>query len=122
MGILFARVRQWDIEDFFGSVDHKQLRGVLSQRVRDGVMLRLIGKWLNAGVMEKGRLYHPETGVPQGEVISAAPLRLTPSARLNSSHLRPRGLQRARMDFDAPMPFAPPRWTLKPLDAGTVPY
>jgi group II intron reverse transcriptase/maturase len=59
-----------DIEDFFGSVDHNQLREVLSQRVRDGVLLRLIGKWLNAGVMEEGRLYHPETGVPQGGVIS----------------------------------------------------
>lgn len=59
-----------DIEDFFGSADHTQLREVLSQRVRDGVLLRLIGKWLNAGVMEEGRLYHPETGVPQGGVMS----------------------------------------------------
>ena len=63
-------VLEVDIEDFFGSLDKSQLREILSQRVRDGVLLRLIGKWLNAGVMEEGCLYHPETGVPQGGVIS----------------------------------------------------
>jgi len=63
-------VLEADIEDFFGSVERNQLRQVLSQRIRDGVLLRLIGKWLNAGVMEEGCLYHPETGVPQGGVIS----------------------------------------------------
>ena len=59
-----------DIEDFFGSVDHTKLREVLSQRVRDGVLTRLIGKWLKAGVMEEGCVYHPEIGTPQGGVIS----------------------------------------------------
>jgi RNA-directed DNA polymerase len=63
-------VLEVDIEDFFGSLDQKRLREILSQRVRDGVLVRLIGKWLNAGVMEEGCLYHPETGVPQGGVIS----------------------------------------------------
>lgn len=63
-------VLEADIEDFFGSVERNQLRQVLNQRIRDGVLLRLIGKWLNAGVMEEGCLYHPETGVPQGGVIS----------------------------------------------------
>lgn len=63
-------VYEADIEDFFGSVDHTKLREVLSQRVRDGVLIRLIGKWLKAGVMEKGCVYHPETGTPQGGVIS----------------------------------------------------
>jgi hypothetical protein len=38
--------------------------------VRDGVLTRLVGKWLNAGVMEEGRLWHPESGTPQGGVIS----------------------------------------------------
>jgi retron-type reverse transcriptase len=32
--------------------------------------MRLIGKWLHAGVMEEGVLTHPETGVPQGGVVS----------------------------------------------------
>ncbi len=63
-------VLEADIEDFFGSVERTQLRQVLSQRIRDGVLLRLIGKWLNAGVMEEGCLYHPETDVLQGGVIS----------------------------------------------------
>ena len=47
-------VYEADIEDFFGSVDHTKLREVLSQRIRDGVLIRLIGKWLKAGVMEEG--------------------------------------------------------------------
>ena len=63
-------VLEADIEKFFDSVDHTKLREVLSQRVRDGVLTRLIGKWLNAGVMEEGQLRHPEAGTPQGGVIS----------------------------------------------------
>jgi RNA-directed DNA polymerase len=43
---------------------------MLRQRVRDGVVTRLIGKWLNAGVMEDGRVSHPDEGTPQGGVIS----------------------------------------------------
>jgi RNA-directed DNA polymerase len=63
-------VLEVDIEDFFGSLDKTRLREILRQRIRDGVLLRLIGKWLSAGVMEDGCIYHPETGVPQGGVIS----------------------------------------------------
>lgn len=59
-----------DIEGFFDAVDHGMLREMLHKRVRDGVVLRLIGKWLNAGVMEGGERRHPETGTPQGGVIS----------------------------------------------------
>ena len=44
--------------------------GILRRRVRDGVVLRLIGKWLRAGVLEAGTLTYPETGTPQGGVIS----------------------------------------------------
>src|SRR5262249_33658912 len=46
------------------------LRELLRQRVRDGVVLRLIGKWLNAGVLEGGAVTYPSTGSPQGGVIS----------------------------------------------------
>jgi RNA-directed DNA polymerase len=59
-----------DIARFFDTLDHAKLREILHQRVRDGVLLRLIGKWLNAGVMESGVLSHPESGTPQGGVIS----------------------------------------------------
>jgi RNA-directed DNA polymerase len=63
-------VLEADIESFFDSVDHARLREILSQRVRDGVLLRLIGKWLNAGVMESGNVHYPDAGTPQGGVIS----------------------------------------------------
>jgi len=45
-------------------------RELLRRRVRDGVLLRLVGKWLNAGVMESGNLSYPEAGTPQGGVVS----------------------------------------------------
>lgn len=59
-----------DIARFFDTLDHAQLRQMLSHRVRDGVLLRLIGKWLNAGVLESGKLSRPDAGTPQGGVIS----------------------------------------------------
>jgi len=63
-------VLEVDIAKFFDTLDHQHLRTILGQRVRDGVILRLIGKWLNAGVMEGVELSHPEAGTPQGGVIS----------------------------------------------------
>ena len=63
-------VLEVDIRKFFDTLDHEQLRQILGQRVRDGVILRLIGKWLNAGVLEGLALSHPEAGTPQGGVIS----------------------------------------------------
>src|ERR671922_2105913 len=59
-----------DVSGYFDSIDRTRLREVLRQRVNDGRVLRLIGKWLRAGVMEEGVLMHPETGVVQGGVIS----------------------------------------------------
>ena len=59
-----------DITKFFDTISHALLREILSRRVRDGVVARTVGKWLNAGVMEEGRLSHPEAGTPQGGVIS----------------------------------------------------
>lgn len=59
-----------DLRKFFDTVVPKHLRDFLGQRVCDGVLTRMIGKWLNAGVMEEGRLWYPETGTPQGGVIS----------------------------------------------------
>ena len=59
-----------DIKGFFDSIDHNQLREVLRLRVNDGGILRLVGKWLNAGVLEGDSLSYPEQGTPQGGVIS----------------------------------------------------
>lgn len=63
-------VLELDISQYFNTIDHEKLREALSRRVRDGVIKRLIGKWLNAGVMEEGNLSYPEAGTPQGGVIS----------------------------------------------------
>jgi hypothetical protein len=48
-------VLEVDIRNFFDSLDHSHLRDIVRKRVRDGVLLRLIGEWLKAGVMEDGR-------------------------------------------------------------------
>ncbi len=59
-----------DIKKFFDTVEHAHLRDILRQRIGDGVLLRLIGKWLNAGVIEGLVLSYPDEGTPQGGVIS----------------------------------------------------
>jgi group II intron reverse transcriptase/maturase len=59
-----------DIRRFFDTLDHSYLREFLQLRVRDGVLKRLIGKWLKAGVLEEGNVSYPDAGSPQGGVIS----------------------------------------------------
>lgn len=59
-----------DVTAFFDSLDHDLLKEVIKERVNDGGILRLIGKWLKAGVLEDGTLSYPERGTPQGGVIS----------------------------------------------------
>jgi group II intron reverse transcriptase/maturase len=59
-----------DIESFFDRLDHAHLRDFLDLRVRDGVLRRMIGKWLNAGVLTDAGLSRPKDGSPQGSVIS----------------------------------------------------
>lgn len=63
-------VIELDIRTYFDTVDHGKLREVVRERIRDGELIRLIGKWLKAGVLEAGQRYHPEHGTPQGGVIS----------------------------------------------------
>ena len=66
-----------DIQSFFDDVDWNHLRSFLDQRVRDGVIRRAIGKWLNAGVMEAGEVSHPDRGTPQGGVITPRTQKVT---------------------------------------------
>jgi RNA-directed DNA polymerase len=54
----------------FDSLSHSHLREILDQRVTDGVVRRMIDKWLNAGVLETGNLHFATEGTPQGGVIS----------------------------------------------------
>jgi RNA-directed DNA polymerase len=70
MGLGGGWIIDLDIRKFFDSLDRGHLREILKRRVCDGVLLRLIGKWLNAGVLEEGEVSYPERGSPQGGVVS----------------------------------------------------
>ena len=60
-----------DIEGFFDNVDHDWLCRMLEERVDDQAFIRLIRKWLKAGVLEEaGEVIHSATGTPQGGIIS----------------------------------------------------
>jgi group II intron reverse transcriptase/maturase len=59
-----------DIRDYFGSIDHEKLLKLVAKRISDRRILRLLKKWLEAGVMEEGTVRHPTAGTPQGGVIS----------------------------------------------------
>ena len=70
MGLGGGWVLEVDIRKFFDTLDRAHLRELLRHRIRDGVLLRLIGKWLNAGVLEDGSISLPDAGTPQGGVVS----------------------------------------------------
>jgi group II intron reverse transcriptase/maturase len=63
-------VIELDVRQYFDRVDHGRLQDVLGQRISDGVIRRMVGKWLNAGVMENGAIRKAASGTPQGGVIS----------------------------------------------------
>ncbi len=72
-GIMAAR-QQWvldaDLRKYFDSLSHARLREILDLRIKDGVIRRMIDKWLNAGIMDDGEWVRPSAGSPQGGVIS----------------------------------------------------
>ena len=59
-----------DLQSFFDELDHSHLRKFLQHRIADRRILRLIGKWLTAGVLEEGKLEKVASGAPQGAGIS----------------------------------------------------
>ncbi|EHI5301513.1 group II intron reverse transcriptase/maturase [Salmonella enterica] len=59
-----------DIRKYFDTINHQHLREFLDRRVTDGVIRKLIDKWLKAGVMDNGVLSFPVAGTQQGGVIS----------------------------------------------------
>jgi len=63
-------VLELDICSYFDSIVRKQLMEMVEGRVSDASILRLIGKWINVGVVDEGRLLESETGTGQGQVIS----------------------------------------------------
>ncbi len=72
-GIIEQRQR-WvidaDLKAYFDSIPHAHLRTFLDLRIKDGVVRRMIDKWLKAGVLEEGTVHKPVAGTPQGGVIS----------------------------------------------------
>jgi RNA-directed DNA polymerase len=65
-----STVLEGDITGYFDAIVRELLVEMIEKRVRDGSILRLIGKWINVGVIEDGRLLVSETGTGQGQVIS----------------------------------------------------
>jgi hypothetical protein len=61
-----------DICDFFTSLDQGWLAKFLGHRIADTRVLRLIGKWLSAGVIENGSWSQTVEGSPQGALCAAA--------------------------------------------------
>lgn len=60
-----------DIQGFFDNIDHDWLIKMLSLRIRDNAFLRLIRKWLKAGILDTdGKVIHPQAGTPQGGIVS----------------------------------------------------
>jgi len=60
-----------DIKGFFDHINHDWLLRMLSHRISDTPFLRLIGKWLKAGILDTdGKVIHPVTGTPQGGIVS----------------------------------------------------
>jgi len=70
MGMGGGWVIDLDIRAYFDTIDRVQLREFVQRRVKDGVLNRLLGKWLSAGVVEDGQLSKSESGTPQGGVVS----------------------------------------------------
>jgi RNA-directed DNA polymerase len=59
-----------DISKFFDNMSHALIQDILRLRINDGKIIGLIGKWLNAGVVENDKIHYPDCGSPQGGVIS----------------------------------------------------
>lgn len=67
----YSYIVEADIKGFFNNINHDWLMEMLKQRIKDGAFLRLIKKWLKAGILETdGTIIHPLTGCPQGSIVS----------------------------------------------------
>jgi group II intron reverse transcriptase/maturase len=67
----YGHIVEADIKGFFNHMDHDWLLRMLKERINDAAFLHLIQKWLKAGILDTdGMVIHPETGTPQGGIVS----------------------------------------------------
>jgi len=67
----FSHIVEADIKGFFDNIDHSWMIRMLEERINDRAFLRLIQKWLKAGILDtSGEVIHPATGTPQGGIVS----------------------------------------------------
>jgi RNA-directed DNA polymerase len=66
----YSHVVDVDLKSYFDTIDHELLMQLVERRVGDVRVVRLIRAWLKAGVLEEGRVTHPDRGSPQGGVVS----------------------------------------------------
>ena len=59
-----------DMQNYFGSINHQCLREFLDRKIKDGVIRKMIDKWLKAGILEEGQVVYPTEGTPQGGSIA----------------------------------------------------
>ena len=59
-----------DLKNYFGSIPHDLLREFIARRVNDGVIRKMLDKWMKAGILEEGQVSYPTEGTPQGGIIS----------------------------------------------------
>jgi RNA-directed DNA polymerase len=68
---VFGYIVEADIKGYFDNICHEKLVAMLEKRINDRAFIRLITKWLKAGILEPdGYVKHPVTGTPQGGIVS----------------------------------------------------
>jgi hypothetical protein len=67
----YGYIVEADIKGFFDHMDHRWLVRMLQERIDDAAFINLIQKWLKAGILDTdGMIIHPETGTPQGGIVT----------------------------------------------------
>ena len=66
-----------DIKKYYDTISHRHLKSFLDLRIKDGVIRRMIDKWLSAGVLEEGALRRSDTGTPQGGIVTPRTQKVT---------------------------------------------
>ena len=73
----YTHVVDVDLKSYFDTISHELLLELVERRVGDLRVVRLIRAWLKAGVMEEGKVTHPDRGSPQGGVVTPRTQKIT---------------------------------------------